>query len=181
MSSPLQNRLVGTLILVALAVIIIPDILDGEKADPIEPMETIPLKPTVEEELQKPETLSDKTVSEPVIVEESLPEAEKTADSAEPINESSDAQAPPREPAEYAADGKAWVIQLGAFSNEDSVKRLLSQLREKGFSAYSQKASDGSISRVLVGPDTSKTELEKQLGPLKELTGLQGKVITYRP
>lgn len=177
MSSPLQNRLVGTLILVALAVIIIPDVLDGEKKGPVEPMETIPLKPAVE----KPETLSDTTVAEPVTVEEASSNVEKTADEASPVNEDNDVQAPPREPAEFATDGKAWVIQLGAFSQEDSVKRLISQLQAKGFAAYSQKASGGSLIRVLVGPDTSKSELEKQLTPLKELTGLEGKVITYRP
>ncbi|RUO67275.1 SPOR domain-containing protein [Idiomarina ramblicola] len=181
MSSPLQNRLVGTLILVALAVIIIPDVLDGEKKGPVEPMETIPLKPTVEEELKKPQTLSDTTVAEPVTVKEEQSAIEKTADSAAPVNDDNDIQAPPRQPSEYAVDGKAWVIQLGAFSQEDSVKQLISQLQAKGFAAYSQKASGSSLIRVLVGPDTSKAELEKQLAPLKELTGLEGKVITYRP
>ncbi|MGM7447631.1 SPOR domain-containing protein [Idiomarina sp. ST20R2A10] len=181
MSSPLQNRLVGTLILVALAVIIIPDVLDGEKKEPVEPMETIPLKPAVEEQLKKPETLSDTTVAEPVTVEEASSDVEKTADEAASVQEDSNVQAPPREPAEFAVDGIAWVIQLGAFSQEDSVKRLISQLQAKGFAAYSQETSGGSLIRVLVGPDTSKTELEKQLTPLKELTGLEGKVITYRP
>ena len=181
MSSPLQNRLVGTLILVALAVIIIPGVLDGEKKGPVEPMETIPLKPAVEEELKKPQTLSDITVAEPVNVQKEQLDIEKTADSAAPINEDKNVEAPPREPSEYAVDGKAWVIQLGAFSQEESVKRLISQLQEKGFAAYSQKASGSSLIRVLIGPDTSKTELERQLAPLKELTGLEGKVITYRP
>lgn len=181
MSSPLQNRLVGTLILVALAVIIIPDVLDGEKKGTVEPMETIPLKPVVEEKLQKPQTLSDKTVAEPVMVEEKPSDIEKTADSADAVNEETGAQAPSREPTEYAVDGKAWVIQLGAFSQQDSVKRLISQLQAKGFSAYSEETSGGSLIRVLVGPDTSKAELEKQLAPLKKLTGLEGKVITYRP
>jgi len=166
---------------VALAVIIIPDVLDGEKKEPVEPMETIPLKPKVEEQLKKPETLSDTTVAEPVMVEAESADVEKTADKAAPVNEAVNVQAPPRKPAESAVDGKAWVIQLGAFSQEASVKRLISQLQAKGFAAYSQKASGGSLIRVLVGPDTSKAELEKQLTPLKELTGLEGKVITYRP
>ncbi len=181
MSSPLQNRLVGTLILVALAVIIIPDVLDGEKKEPVEPMETIPLKPAVEEQLKKPETLSDTTVAEPVTVEEASSDVEKTADEAASVQEDSNVQAPPREPAEFAVDGKAWVIQLGAFSQEESVKKLVEQLRSRGYAAYSEKSASGKITRLLVGPDTSEAELEKQLVPLKELTGLNGKIMTYKP
>lgn len=183
MSSPLQNRVVGTLILVALAVIIIPDLLDGEKVGGVEPMETIPLKPVVEEKLKKPQALSDTTVSEPVSDTGTDPAVSDTETNGEVAEVDPDAsvKAPERKPVEFTADGKAWVIQLGAFSQKDSVKRLISQLQEKGFAAYSQQAPKSSLIRVLVGPDTSKAELEQQLEPLKELTGLNGKVITYRP
>lgn len=182
MSSPLQNRVVGTLILVALAVIIIPDLLDGEKAGGVEPMETIPLKPAVEEKLKKPQALSDTTVSEPVSDTETTRTEAQTNDEVAEVDPEVSVQAPARKPAEFASDGgKAWVIQLGAFSQKDSVKRLIAQLQEKGFAAYSQQAPESALIRVLVGPDTSKAELEQQLDPLKELTGLNGKVITYRP
>ncbi|MDV6316841.1 SPOR domain-containing protein [Idiomarina sp. HP20-50] len=182
MSSSLQNRLVGTFILAALAVIIIPDVLDGEKKGPVEPMETIPLKPNVEETLEKPKALSESTVAEPVTVDaEKKASIEKTADSAAPIEKDETVKAPSREPQEYAVDGKAWVIQLGAFSQEDSVNRLISQLQDRGFAAYSEKVPGSSLIRVLVGPDTSQVQLEQQLEPLKELTGLNGKVMTYQP
>lgn len=181
MSSPLQNRVVGTLILVALAVIIIPDLLDGEKAGGVEPMETIPLKPVVEEKLKKPQALSDTTVSEPVSDTDARPSEADTNSEVAEVDPEVTTQAPERKPVEFTAGDKAWVIQLGAFSQKDSVKRLIAQLQEKGFAAYSQQAPGSSLIRVLVGPDTSKTELEQQLEPLKKLTGLNGKVITYRP
>ncbi|MFD2632468.1 SPOR domain-containing protein [Idiomarina piscisalsi] len=181
LASPLQNRLVGTLILVALAVIIIPEVLDGKKEQPVDPIETIPLKPKSEEALQKPNALSDELVAEPVEEEPQLEDTEVTAESAEPIAEDKRLKAPPREPVEAEIDGKAWVIQLGAFSKEDSVRKLVEQLRDRGYAAYSEKSASGKITRLLVGPDTSEAELQKQLAPLKELTGLDGKIMTYKP
>lgn len=181
MASPLQNRVVGTLILVALAVIIIPDVLDGKKEQPVDPIETIPLKPESEESLQQPKALSDELVAEPVNEKAQGDDSELTAESAEPIAENKELRAPPREPVEAEIDGKAWVIQLGAFSKEESVTRLVEQLKQRGYAAYSEKSASGKITRLLVGPDTSQAELQKQLEPLKELTGLDGKVMTYKP
>ncbi|WP_342807404.1 SPOR domain-containing protein [Alteromonas sp. M12] len=49
MSSALQNRLVGTIIVVALAVIFLPDLLDGEKQTSQDLFESIPDQPKMRE------------------------------------------------------------------------------------------------------------------------------------
>lgn len=182
MASPLQNRLVGTLILVALAVIILPDVLDGEKTDTVEAFETIPLKPAVNRDLQQPQAVQKaNNGDQPSTVSEASEEV--TAEQAQPLsddNVSSDTlEAPPREPQEFAADKDAFVIQLGAFSNAASVQKLVKQLQDKGYPAYSE--SSGKLTKLLVGPDTSKAELNKQLASLEALTGLKGKVLSYQP
>ncbi len=84
---------------------------------------------------------------------------------------------------EKAAAGERWVIQLGAFRNVDTVNELLKSLRAEGFSADSRilRRSDGQLHLLLVGPDLNEKALISQLGPLKELTGLEGKVVPYRP
>lgn len=183
MASPLQNRLVGTLILVALAVIILPDVLDGEKAESVAEFETIPLKPEQTAELQKPEAIPQQVEQQVAAAKPSddtnEQATEKTADRAEAISDDNDLQAPPREPQEFAADGQAYVIQLGAFSNRESVEKLVQQLQSKGFAAYSERS--GELTKLLVGPDTSKAELEKQLQALQQQTGLKGKVLSYSP
>jgi DedD protein len=184
LASPLQNRLVGTIILVALAVIILPDVLDGEKAETVEEFETIPLQPEQEVALQEPQPVPEETRArlQQNDAENDESELEKTADTAQPINNDDSAatlQAPPREPKEFAADGEAYVIQLGAFSNADSVNKLVVQLRDKGYAAYSERS--GRLTKLMVGPDTSKAELEKQLPALAKLTGLNGKVLSYKP
>lgn len=47
MSTPFQNRLVGTIIVAAIAIIFLPDILDGEKKTYQDNFETIPAAPEV--------------------------------------------------------------------------------------------------------------------------------------
>jgi len=59
-----QNRLVGTVILVALGVIFLPDLLDGQKQRYQEPAASIPLHPELEaprpaREYQEPEALAE--------------------------------------------------------------------------------------------------------------------------
>ena len=52
MASKFQNRLVGTIILVAIGVIVLPDVLDGEKTHYKEEIASIPLKPELDSELE---------------------------------------------------------------------------------------------------------------------------------
>lgn len=189
MASPLQNRLVGTLILVALAVIILPDVLDGEKAETVEEFESIPLQPEQTADLQQPQPITDEVVeqlSQRPVAEGSLESAEPlaaTAESATTLDpeaaEDPQLEVPARQPQEFAADAKAFVIQLGAFRNRESVEPLVSQLRQKGFAAYTKPS--GELTKLLVGPDTSQAELEKQLPVLAELTGLEGEIVSYQP
>ena len=48
MSTPFQNRLVGTIIVAAVAIIVLPDILDGDKKTYQDNFETIPTAPEVD-------------------------------------------------------------------------------------------------------------------------------------
>ena len=48
MSTPFQNRLVGTIIVAAVAIIFLPDVLDGDKKTYQDNFETIPTAPQVE-------------------------------------------------------------------------------------------------------------------------------------
>lgn len=85
MSTPFQNRLVGTVIVAAMAIIFLPDLLDGEKQTYQEAFEKIPQAPTVNftretkdfptEKLDK--LPKDKIVNELAIDDDVLPEENK--------------------------------------------------------------------------------------------------------
>ncbi|MCY0966600.1 SPOR domain-containing protein [Parathalassolituus penaei] len=54
----------------------------------------------------------------------------------------------------------AWVIQIGAFSQQANGDAVRDRLRRDGFKAYSTTESDG-LTRVYAGPEVSEAEAER--------------------
>ncbi len=187
MTAQFKNRLVGTIFLVALGVIIIPDILDGKKTRVEEEFNAIPFAPKVdslppllidlpnEQELVATEVADDESSTEQAA---SLEQATSTST----VSETKPATEPVDAPQlEFAKS--AYIVQLGTFKNSQNVTRLVAKLREAGFQAHSypEPAVEGELNRVFVGPNVSKKTLEQQQSKLKELTGLSGKIREFDP
>ncbi|MEN0614248.1 cell division protein DedD [Klebsiella indica] len=226
MASKFQNRLVGTIVLVALGVIILPGLLDGQKKHYQDEFAAIPLvpKPGDRDEpdmlpaatqalpSQPPEGAAEEVragdaaapsldpsripvnsnsfdvAQEPVVTAKSQPQSPpkpQPAPKPEPKPQPKPVEKPqPQKPAEIPAPtGKAYVVQLGALKNADKVNEIVGKLRASGFTVYTVPSTpvQGKITRILVGPDTSKEKLKGQLGKLKQLSGLSGVVMTYSP
>lgn len=194
MASQLQNRIVGTIILVALAVIILPELLDGKEVRQQQEFEAMPLQPetdVVEQEVQLPATELEGTpieVGQTDAAEDPTQATLETAAKApemtepEPTSTTSTDQPQTAPPTESLAE-PGYVIQLGAFSNAESVDKLIEQLQGQGFTAYGEtvQANGKQLTRLLVGPALTETELQQQLPKLKELTGLSGRVVRFEP
>ena len=235
MASKFQNRLVGTIVLVALGVIILPGLLDGQKKHYQDEFAAIPLvpKPGDRDEpdmlpaatqalpAQPPEGAAEEVragdaaapsldpsripvnsnsfddAQEPVVAPKPQPQPKsqtqpQTQPKAQPQSpkpvekpqQQTVAQTPPAKPAEIPAPtGKAYVVQLGALKNADKVNEIVGKLRSSGFKVYTSPSTpvQGKITRILVGPDTSKDKLKGQLGDLKQISGLSGVVMGYSP
>ena len=227
MASKFQNRLVGTIVLVALGVIILPGLLDGQKKHYQDEFAAIPLVPKPGDR-DEPDMLPAATQALPSQPPEGAAEEVRAGDAAAPsldpsripvTNNSFDvvqepvvapkpqpkpqpkpvekpqpqpqqqvaAQTPPPKPQQQAEipapTGKAYVVQLGALKNADKVNEIVGKLRASGFKVYTSPSTpvQGKITRILVGPDTSKDKLKGQLGELKQLSGLSGVVMGYSP
>ena len=226
MASKFQNRLVGTIVLVALGVIILPGLLDGQKKHYQDEFAAIPLVPKPGDR-DEPDMLPAATQALPSQPPEGAAEEVRAGDAAAPSldpsripvnNNSFDvvqepvvapkpqaqpkpqpkpvekpqqqqvaAQTPPPKPQQQAEipapPGKAYVVQLGALKNADKVNEIVGKLRASGFKVYTSPSTpvQGKITRILVGPDTSKDKLKGQLGELKQLSGLSGVVMGYSP
>ncbi|WP_417347862.1 SPOR domain-containing protein [Ferrimonas sp.] len=187
MSDQLKNRIVGTLVLTALAVIFLPNLLDGEKRRLEENFATIPLGPValpqgVPEQAFEEITLQSgggqsEPASESVV---STPKAE-TAKKAEPVQTAS-AKSEPKPAAKSSKLKSSWTLQVGSFRNAKNVAKLVNELREKGFRAYSvpSRPVEGKINRVFVGPDVSRSKLEKEQLRLAKATDLKGALVPYK-
>ncbi|HCA76659.1 MAG TPA: dedD protein [Alteromonas sp.] len=197
MAAALKNRLVGTVILVAVAVIILPDMLDGKKSSNGDVFVNVPSAPAkkpivnpepfpderVEASAQRPvEIVNEKPVDEPDSPAESAPETR--SDSTAKVNNSPNddlARQTVVEAPEESEQNNSWVIQLGSFRHQKNVKQLLDKLENAGYRAFSRpiETSSGPLTKVFVGPNLNKRELDGALSHLQELTGLRGKVTRF--
>lgn len=183
MASKFQSRLVGTIILVAVGVIVLPDVLDGKKLHYKEEMTAIPIKPELDSEVEKFE------VVEPVEEDAALPETpvvaiatapESKTDSAPEAESSQSLVTATRSVAEKNEyQDSAWLIQLMALKNADNAKNMVADLQKRGYQAHTKQ--ENGFTRVIIGPDVSKSKLEKQLLELEEITGAKGQLLKFKP
>ncbi len=195
MASALQNRLVGTVIVVAVAVIFLPDMLDGKKTSNQDVFVNVPpapnQKPIVNPEPFPAERVASATqrpieiVNEPALDDEPEPQVAEpdetvTAEVSSAGNDDLARQTVVEAPDE-ASTGNSWVIQLGSFRHQKNVKQLLDKLEDAGYRAFSKPivTSSGPLTKVFVGPNLDKSTLETAIPHLQELTGLKGKVTTF--
>lgn len=208
MTSALQNRLVGTIIIVALAVIFLPDLLDGEKQTSQDLFDSIPEQPLMRD-VQKAEDFPTEQVKQDVsrkveivpdvatddfeinqdednvnLSADVMPQREKqdnanAADIDRPIEDKVDVNPMGNDDRLLAQAG--WVIQLGVFRHQKNVSELLSQLRKAGYQAFSRpvQTSTGELTKVFVGPELQKEKLQQAVPHLRELTKLQGRVTPF--
>ncbi|GEM80009.1 SPOR domain-containing protein [Vibrio superstes] len=196
MASKFQSRLVGTIVLVAVGVIVLPDVLDGEKLHYKEEFVAIPIKPQLESEVESFEIqdpVEEEVSLPPEPVEEVIHESEKTqtAQVEKKVEPAPKPKAEPKPKLEVVEvkerkveerndyEDSAWIIQLVAVSSKENADGMVKDLRNRGFIASVRKA--GNIYRVIVGPDVSRSKLESQLPELKKLTGEQGQIQTFKP
>ena len=163
--------------LVALAVIILPDVLDGEKITRQQQFATMPLQPQLAERpFSSPEPavrLKRSDESEPSVVE--------IAETA--VIESSNEIANPTDQPLPQFKDSAWVLQLGVFRNAVNVNELISKIRKAGYPAFSKPKTpvQGQPTWVYVGPELDKEKLLTKITELKNLTGLNGTIYPYNP
>ncbi|HEK2674761.1 TPA: cell division protein DedD [Proteus mirabilis] len=212
MASKFQNRLVGAVVLVAVGVIFLPTLFDGDKKYNEDQFASIPLvpKPGDEQYIESiapieqtttpstpSEGASEAMISEAVTgVEQpqvSTPEvSEPQVAPSTPVVEPPKVVNPPVEPPTTpppavsettAPKGEAWVVQLGALKNAAKVEEIIAKMHLSGYPVYTVPARpvSGKVTRIYIGPNASKAELQAMLPRLKELTGLQGEVRAYKP
>ncbi len=192
MNEQVKQRLVGAVVLVSLAVIFIPMLLDGGNNSSMprygsniptqpdfdfEPLE-IPLQPIEPIPADRPRVI-DKV--EPAVVAASKPAESK------PTAPSQPAKAQPKpaitEAAKPAAKGSpvAWIVQVGSFSQSANALALRDKLRKNGFTAFVEKYRDkGKTSyRVRVGPELKRETAEKHLQRLKQKLKLKGIIMGH--
>ena len=198
MTDQIKNRVVGTIVLFTIAIIFLPNILDGKKQQLRDVFSTIPVKPTYQApDLSKiqPEiiippvnTLSEQQTPSKVMIKtekKSVAEVSKpkptvnTKTTSAPTVKTS----PIIKPKPSVVAKNSWVITVGSFKEPKNVKALLLKLRKHKLTAFSvpSRPRAGQTSKVFVGPSFNKQYLIQTQEKLKKIINESGYISAYRP
>jgi DedD protein len=198
----LKQRIVGALVLVALAVIFLPMLFSREDelrqvtvdapAMPDRPsMPDVALDPVV---VPEPVTEDEVPPVEPVPQTSSEPIAAPTQPAAEPQAQAQvqvQVQPPVEKPEPTQAATKpasgldannlpvSWSVQLASLSSRAGAEKLQQTLRSGGYNAYI-RSFDG-MNRVFVGPVIERAEADRLRDLLNRQQNLKGFVVRFQP
>lgn len=176
----LKQRMVGALVLLALAVIFLPMLFSREDetrqvvvepppqpvAPPMPPVEVQPTEvPQLREE--EPETVD--------VAQPSLP-AGLDAEPAE-----TETPSPRTPPSRLDADQLpiSWSVQIASLADRQRAEALQKKLREQGYNAYVRRFENKN--RVLVGPVLERAQADQIRKELNRLYKLDGFVVRFQP
>ena len=66
-----------------------------------------------------------------------------------------------------------------ALKNADNAKNVVKDLQKRGYQAHTKQ--ENSFTRVIIGPDVSKSKLERQIKELEKITGSKGQLLKFKP
>tara|TARA_R110002167_G_scaffold22064_2_gene79290 strand:+ start:6277 stop:6861 length:585 start_codon:yes stop_codon:yes gene_type:complete len=194
MTRQTKERLLGSLLLLAIAAIFLPMLLDGEGARQGRLQVVLPTAPVATDivhyqpqyqphsdtrELAEPLPPANFTLSPPP---PPLPSDESEADAArdqelKPAPASSMGVEPPVLDQQGIPAG--WALQLASFKERSNAEALQQNLLKRGYQSYIR--DKGELSKVFVGPDLQKSVIENLKIELKKEFKLDGLVLRFRP
>lgn len=191
MEQKLKERLVGAVVLVAIAVIFIPIILSDYPDTESILGSNIPEKPETSFNSRIIPVIEDdaKTISntiEPMNIEsEKVQEKNKQDIIIEKIvsenEEISSEKEAVRNDVKVDVGLSVWIVQLGSFNDEEKAESLNKKLRKAGYPAFVEplKKNGKMHYRVRVGPEIRRSEADLLLKRLKEKMKLDGIIVSY--
>lgn len=194
MEPALKQRLTGAAVLVILAVIFIPMVLDTSTEDQPEtaganipaPPADMPKAPD-EDFSSRVVPLPDAAGTVPPETEEAISSPPAAAGADFPPAAETELAPPPAAPvlentgAENGVGISAWAVQLGSFSSEENAQELNRKLRAAGFKAFVEplKQDSGTVYRVRVGPELKRSDADAIKERLQSTLKMEGIVVHY--
>lgn len=188
--------MVGAAVLVILAVIFIPMLLDDTiENESVITKSNIPAVPDTIPAAPDSGDFSSRIIPlEPVAPAKKSDEA--TEDRTNPpvieniTEQKSDKEAPEKPAPESDTDNddmlnnvglSAWVVQLGSFTSKENAESLNGKLRSNGYRSFVEplKLKDSTVYRVRVGPELKREDAEAIKDKLNQSLELKGIVVEY--
>ena len=193
MEHRIKQRVIGAVVLVALAVIFIPMLLTGpvDRGTTKVP-ERIPPRPQIAGADNLPASTpgnsktisSDTSTASPQVspVYGQQPPNKPSATSEAGTQAPEPASAPPRStPTPATSKLAAWAVQVGSFAQQSNATGLRDHLRKKNFPAYVESVKDGGHTyyRVRLGPVIQREDAVALAGKVHKDLGLDAVVVPH--
>ncbi len=191
----LKQRIVGALVLVALAVIFLPMLFsrEDELRQVVVDAPAMPDKPVMPEVELEPVEVPEPVAQDEVPPVEPVPQApvETVAEAPAQAASAPKVEAPAAaKPVEKVAEKPAseldannlpvsWSVQLASLSSRTGAEKLQQTLRSGGYNAYI-RTFDG-MNRVFVGPVIERAEADRLRDLLNRQQNLKGFVVRFQP
>ncbi|MGP1945333.1 MAG: SPOR domain-containing protein [Arsenophonus sp. ER-QC15-MAG3] len=200
MTNNFLNRLVGMIVIFTVAIIILPILLDGKKKYNDNRFTVIPLlnnKVSDEYRIKMISTINFKQLTKPVdnsisevIVSDNIYDTNSKFKNDTFIENRANTKSVLitkkninfNKKTKTLESKKDYIIQLCVLKNSIKVEEIISKLRLFGYQAYTDPLLpiNGQLTRIFIGLNTSIEKLQSSLSELKDLTGLQGQIRSYR-
>lgn len=181
MNEGMKQRLVGALVLLALATVILPILFDFDGSYTVDTSPRIPVAPAIQSvEIEKAGPLKGATA---VASHEEMFRFDDSREVAE--RRVSDDSVLQDQPSGLNAEGipLAWVVQVASFTDIDKAEALNQKLLGDGYKAYSRKVviRGESNYRVYVGPKVAKQTMLEQQQAIERKYKLKTLLLVFEP
>ncbi len=189
MEQGLKERLVGAAVLVILAVIFIPMLLNNQRGSTDISGSNIPPIPD-----DMPVITEDTGFTAPLITDDAHSDTDAdvtTENSTDSAQKKSSSKIQTKPGPETVKDTEstirekvgvsAWVIQVGSFASKSNADDLNSDLRKAGFRSFIEplKKSGKTSYRVRIGPELKRSDAEATRDRVKKEFKLEGILLRY--
>ena len=171
-----STRLLGMAALLALAVLILPLVFDGDPDEYERLLRPVPRVPVI--------TVPEVDVEQ---LQRDMQALEQEALAGMPVMVPDDpASAPDRQALDANGLPVSWVLQVASFAREENAFRLIKQLRDAGYTAFTRQVAgesgpDDDRVRVMVGPGLARDGLMTIASEIEEQFQLEGiSMMRYR-
>lgn len=167
MDRKLQERLVGSAVLISLAVIFLPELLrppdEFSTAGVDASMPPVPVYGRLPPPAEPLAIILD---SMPGVPGETRSPSETFPPTADDVG---------RRELEVPKDLRGWVVQVGTFAEQANALKLRDELRNQGYAGYVEEVqgADRPLYRVRVGPELEKSRAQSSLTRIREQFGLE--------
>ncbi|PIP79067.1 MAG: hypothetical protein COW84_10260 [Gammaproteobacteria bacterium CG22_combo_CG10-13_8_21_14_all_40_8] len=188
--STFKHRLIGAIVVISLAVIFLPVLLDGQKKqifeenfidEPVHSAELAQLAQALEQQAKLRRPMSDVEMADIASVaknEQNKPNDTLSSDKVDHSVQNTVSEEKTIDNKKNNSDHDiplSYVVQVASFANQQNALNLVETLRQEKLDAYIGKEiilkDDQQLSRVLVGPVLTKKRAEAVVEQIKKILG----------